>query len=105
MVRSARIDRATVCLEGRCSIQLSYERHRLQAAKMALSRAIVIPLFAPIGCSIVARYLPKLLRSDLQLKLRCVANDRDRRRDSNLRTIQQPMQVIDVRNRFAGKSD
>jgi hypothetical protein len=26
MVRSARIERATICLEGRCSIQLSYER-------------------------------------------------------------------------------
>ena len=28
MARSARFERATVCLEGRCSIQLSYERNR-----------------------------------------------------------------------------
>ena len=28
VVRSARFERATVCLEGRCSIQLSYERLR-----------------------------------------------------------------------------
>ena len=27
MVRSARIERATDCLEGSCSIQLSYERN------------------------------------------------------------------------------
>ena len=26
-MRSARLERATVCLEGRCSIQLSYERN------------------------------------------------------------------------------
>lgn len=39
MVRSARIERATDCLEGSCSIQLSYER-MLMANGLGLSGVI-----------------------------------------------------------------
>ena len=31
MARSARFERATTCLEGRCSIQLSYGRNPVEA--------------------------------------------------------------------------
>ncbi len=38
MVRSARIERATLCLEGRCSIQLSYERTWFAAPNLSAIR-------------------------------------------------------------------
>jgi hypothetical protein len=35
MVRLARLERATLCLEGRCSIHLSYRRTRWNVSSMA----------------------------------------------------------------------